>query len=45
MNDNAKSSPLWWIISYPHAIQSTIANDYITVEFDDVIRVMNTELR
>ena len=45
IDDSVKSSLQKWITSHPHVIQSPISNDYITVKFDDVIRVVKTELR
>ena len=44
INDSAKSSLKKWIISRPNIIQYHIRNDYIKVNFDAVIRGVNTEL-
>ena len=33
-----------WIISHPHVIKSSFENYYITVKFDDGIKVVKTEL-
>ena len=33
-----------WIISHPHLIQFPFANDYITVKFNGLIRVVMIEL-
>ena len=44
INDSVKSSLQKWIIYHPQIIQPPIANDYITVNFDDGIIGVNTEL-
>ena len=44
INDSVKSSLQKWIIPHPHVIKYPVANDYITVKFDDVNGVVNTEL-
>ena len=35
INDTFKSELQKWIISHPHVIPYPIANDYITVKFDN----------
>ena len=42
-NDSVKSSLQKWIIYNSYVIQSTIANDYIKVKFDDRNRGLKTE--
>ena len=45
ISDSVKSFLQKWVISHPHIIRYPIANDDITVQFYDVNRVVNTELR
>ena len=45
INDSVKSSLKKWIISHPHVIKYSIANDYISVKFDYGNGRVNTELR
>ena len=44
INDSVKSELQEWIITYIHVIQTPIENYYITVKFDVVNIVVNTEL-
>ena len=44
INDSVKYSLQNRIISHPRVVKYPIENDYITVKFDDVIRVVKNEL-
>ena len=45
INDTVKDEFQEWIIPHPHVITYPIVNDYITVKFVDIIRVVKTEQR